>query len=297
MGILMRPTSSPKRMRKNGFPSQVQELDVRLKDGGCPFGTVPIRRTKKDELTQFNIMNNNLSSSRAQPNSVYRQPGTIFAHAQIDQPGSKAFNGVGAYITVYNPHVRPDEYSSAQITIQDGSDMIEIGWTVNPTMYKDNVTRLFVYSVVKIPLDMDLYPVSVVGGEIYVYLFFVYQDEKNGNWWLELGLNNTIVGFWPQQFFSGMAHSASYVSCGGEVYRPSGSEGQPGMGSGYSSYWHDIKTEAYCQRFVVVNDAHKVVQATRTQEFRNHKDYTIDDNPRTLRPEHYVFFGGPAWAI
>ncbi|KAL8150444.1 hypothetical protein V2J09_020252 [Rumex salicifolius] len=228
----MRPTSSPKRMRKGSFPRQVQELDVSLKDGGCPLGTVPIRRIERDELTHFNIMNNNLSSSRAEPNSVYRQPGTI--------PGSKAFNGVGAFITVYNPHVGPDEYSSAQITIQDGSDMIEVGWTVNPIMYKDNVTRLFVYSVVgnthcfnsqcgfvivnpEIPLDMELSPVSVEG--------------------------------------------------------------------------HNVKTEAFCQRFVVVNDAHKMVQATGTQEFSNHKDYTVYDNPRALRPEHFVFFGGLVWSI
>lgn len=48
----MKPSIAPKRLvsSKNTLNTQYLKMKLGLDDGGCPFGTVPIRRTTKDDL-------------------------------------------------------------------------------------------------------------------------------------------------------------------------------------------------------------------------------------------------------
>ncbi|GAB4834383.1 hypothetical protein Ancab_032637 [Ancistrocladus abbreviatus] len=301
----MRPTFTPKRVRTEGLPGMNKiDLDmIKLKDGGCPVGTVPIRRISKDSQ-HF--------SRGANINAIQRPPGTIFAIAQTKyNAGIRSYYGVGATISIYNPHVRANQFTSAEIMIQSGPDMIEVGWTVNPGVYRDNYTRFFIYTIASgshcfgsqcgfisvrkdIPVDFPMSPISKRGGPIYVFQYLVYQDPNNGNWWLEIGEPSITLGFWPKRFFTTLAQSGSYVACGAEAFTP---PGQPAsgleIGSGYTLYFKDPKWDAFCKNFVIVNEAHNIVDADGTESFASNKNYDVKDAGVHKRLGHIVFFGGP----
>lgn len=69
--VQMRPSSRPKWIQNNDFSLSVNERPadvILLKDGGCPPGTVPIRRgSDKDNISQIkNHLNH--SAERVNPN-------------------------------------------------------------------------------------------------------------------------------------------------------------------------------------------------------------------------------------
>ncbi|CAN1777940.1 hypothetical protein LINPERHAP1_LOCUS14238, partial [Linum perenne] len=59
----------------------------------------------------------------------------------------------------------------------------------------------------------------------------ISKDAANGDWFLNLGKNNDTIGSWPQRIFSELASHANFVSWGGEVYSPPGTD-TPVMGAG-----------------------------------------------------------------
>lgn len=66
---------------------------------------------------------------------------------------------------------------------------------------------------------------------------------------------NNYVGYWPNSLFTdvGLAHGASLVSWGGEVYSPV-KEKSPSMGSGHFPQQKSYTKVAYMNDFVVYND-------------------------------------------
>lgn len=53
--------------------------------------------------------------------------------------------GVEAWISVWKPSTEANQYSSGQFLIQNGLESIQVGWTVNPTLNKDNRTYMFIH--------------------------------------------------------------------------------------------------------------------------------------------------------
>jgi len=75
----MRPSSRPKWMVSKR--ARVEDNDVAqyagFKDGGgCPLGTVPIRRMSKKDLSQANALSKKIFSSRMHPTGTEMPPGT-----------------------------------------------------------------------------------------------------------------------------------------------------------------------------------------------------------------------------
>ncbi|KAL2902478.1 hypothetical protein RDABS01_027560, partial [Bienertia sinuspersici] len=139
-----------------------------------------------------------------------------------------------------------------------------------------------------IPPDFVLWPVSTLGEKIYINEFFVYQDAKNGNWWLEVGADAVVLGFWPQKIFGGLHNSASYIACGGEASGPS-DLGHPQMGTGYYPFSHEKIYNSYCQDIFVVNEAHDTVYANNMETFSNDDhDYGV-----FMVQDRMVIYGGP----
>ncbi|CAN0925886.1 hypothetical protein LINGRAHAP2_LOCUS35002 [Linum grandiflorum] len=143
--------------------------------------------------------------------------------------------------SVYHPIVQSMQYSSSRIIVQNGVDSIAVGWTVNPSLYPDGETRLFIYTNTKnshcyntycpgfvittshIPLDLLLKPYTVIGRDLYEIEWSISKkDSINGNWVLELKEDNTTLGYWPKEIFTDLADSANYIEWGGEVYSPPG---------------------------------------------------------------------------
>ncbi|KAK9668177.1 hypothetical protein RND81_13G039600 [Saponaria officinalis] len=294
----MRPSFQPKTMTNNVLRTiNATEINITpLNDGGCPRGTVPIRRINKNKVHP-NTPNGYTS-------------GAVFAISQTKSSLSNIYNGVGAIVTVFKPRVMISQYSSAEIIIKGGTDSIVVGWTVNPNKYSDSETRFFIYSVAgdmhcfnsecgfvivrsDIPLDFLLKPVSVRGHQIYVYKFFIFRDPKLGTWWLQVGgieKEPITLGYWPQNIFTGLQTSGTYVACGGEVYTPA-TLPPPDMGTGLHPNGY-LADDAFCTELVVVDNNNTVVYVTDTELYMNDDTYVAMDF-RTKHPFHRFPFGGP----
>ncbi|XP_075641955.1 protein neprosin-like [Castanea sativa] len=141
-----------------------------------------------------------IHNSKYKPLTVDK-PGTH--HAIVGTKNKNVYHGGSTSISIYNPKVKGTQYSSARIKVQNYPDSIEVGWTVNPTLYNDTRTRLYTFT----------------------------KDSSNGNWFLKFGQDETVIGFWPKNVFTALGDEANYVEWGGEVFSPPGVPSPP-MGSG-----------------------------------------------------------------
>ena len=73
----MRPSFVPKtaKVETSSGENAVKLDDIKLKDGGCPMGTVPIRRISKEEYIQMRRFTKQYASQRG-ANGLQPQPGT-----------------------------------------------------------------------------------------------------------------------------------------------------------------------------------------------------------------------------
>eukprot|EP00257_Ricinus_communis_P018127 XP_015576745.1 uncharacterized protein LOC8265460 [Ricinus communis] len=318
----MKPLSYPKDKKKKETRTLIKLAKSTWVNGkGCPRGTVPIRKLTKEEFIETKLATETYASKSgfltAQDLGASRldllsaqDPGVHYAvvHTKADGP----YNGGGMVSSVYNPQVVGSQYSSARLKIQNGPESIEVGWMVNPSLNKDNRTRLYVYTNAgeshcfnahcpgiitvrpDIPLDFILEPTSTRGssGKRYVEQFFIYKDAANGNWFLEIG-NGFVIGFWPQTRFTTLANSANYVEWGGVVSSPPDVPSPP-MGSGNSRLFADTAQDAFCSAITVVNKDHQIVDASDTQKFTDIGDvYHVKDiGFYNNHFRHIFFFGG-----
>ncbi|KAD5802707.1 hypothetical protein E3N88_14067 [Mikania micrantha] len=212
-------------------------------NGKCPKGTIPIRRTKKEDMLRASSL-----KSYGRKNSVSRQSSidSEFEDVTKDHEYATArtdglFYGAKATFNLWNPKVqRQDEFSLGQlwITRGSGSDLntIEAGWQVYPGLYGDSSTRLFIFWTSdgyqkrkcynlgcpgfiqtnnEIVLGGTLSPISQVDGSQYEMTILIWKDRKEGDWWMKFG--ETVVGYWPASLFTSLRESASTVEWGGEV--------------------------------------------------------------------------------
>ncbi|XP_062086555.1 protein neprosin-like [Humulus lupulus] len=305
----MKPSSRPKTTNENK-----ESLGIGLKGVGCPIGTVPIRRTTKEDLIRSKLFTKTYSSSRF-GSFTPKKPGLRRAVLRTIADPSKKYNGGGVVTSVYQPGVTGSQFSSSQMSIINGPDSIQVGWTVNPTLYGDSKTHLFAYLQAgatscfntqcpgfvivstQIPLDIILQPVSQRGGPTFTLSLFVYRDQANGNWWLEVGPNSTQVGFWPGRIFSALDTGlATYMEWGGEAYTPLGQAAAP-MGSGFFPQDQGKQiSDAYCQEVTEINESHEQVNADNTELFSDDGTlYGVKDwGPSRGNLGHVMFFGGPS---
>ncbi|KAG5563129.1 hypothetical protein RHGRI_005771 [Rhododendron griersonianum] len=300
----MKPTLSLKR-NKDQVSSRVREsAHIELKGGGCPVGTVPIRRITKEDL----IRERNASKLMSFADN------TIGAHYAVarTRPGLNKFNGAGARLSLHNPRVSARQYSASRFILRNGNDAIQAGWRVDPTLYGDTRTRRFIrldtgqshcfntrcpgFVQVRsdILLDLVYEQVSKRGGQTYETPLFIDRDLVNGNWWLLVGETNIEVGFWPRRIFSGLADLASYAEWGGEVFYPPGTP-TPVMGSGFCLVGN-TKYDAFLRNVEVINAAGKNINVYKLQTFVDDtRKYGVVDLEQT-KLGHLVLYGGPPYS-
>ncbi|XP_060210223.1 protein neprosin-like [Lycium barbarum] len=254
----MKPTLS--RIKKNSNSSTASSLStIWSKDGGCPFGTVPVKRITKDDLIRQRRM--------PQPEDVtFNTQFDVIAIARTPNEANNRFAGVGMATSLYNPHVKDGQHSGSRLKIQKGSNILQVGWRVDPTLYGDTKTRLFIHF--QVPELTSTLP------------FFLNKDLANGNWWLLLTRSFNQVGFWPQRIFIDLTSFATNVEWGGVAYSPPGVPKTP-MGSSFfpiknSSY------DGYCSKITILNEKGKTIKVDET--------ITHTDNPNM-----YQVFAEPIW--
>ncbi|XP_076940250.1 protein neprosin-like [Bidens hawaiensis] len=283
--IQMRPNYHPEGMNFDNMKvsSENQETITQLwhVNGKCPKGTIPVRRTKKEDILRASSIKkygkkNNVSTV-AQLTSVdldlINQSGHQHAIAYVEGE----FYGAKATMNVWDPQIQQsNEFSLSQIWLLGGSfsedlNSIEAGWQVSPDLYGDTNTRFFTYWTSdayqatgcynllcsgfiqinnEIALGASISPISKYHGSQYDISILIWKDPEQGNWWMQFGKGN-VLGYWPASLFSYLTDSASMIQWGGEVVN-SASEGQhtttqmgsghfPEEGFGKSSYFRNVQ--------------------------------------------------------
>ncbi|XP_057439974.1 uncharacterized protein LOC130731761 [Lotus japonicus] len=232
---------------KNIVNSSISKPVFGLGKNQCPTGTIPIRRTTKDDLIRGKSVVNYLD---------VRPSFLDIHHAQVvlkQIPGSSYF-GVRGTNSIYNPRVNKNQSSLSHMWVQNGSEddlnAIVVGWQVSPDLYGDDRTYLFTfwtssdnskktgcYNVLCpgfIQIDKEVFiggvidKTSVDGGPQFEMTVSLSQDNITKNWWVII--NDINIGYFPAALFSNL-NSASLLGWGGRTTTPHGTPSPP-MGSG-----------------------------------------------------------------
>uniref|UniRef100_A0A1S4DRM2 Neprosin PEP catalytic domain-containing protein n=1 Tax=Nicotiana tabacum TaxID=4097 RepID=A0A1S4DRM2_TOBAC len=296
---------------------------INLADGGCPVGTVPIRRTTKEDLIRHKLLpppedimidsplthrENSIDSKkrRYKPLQGYK---LAIIHTD-DNPNNK-FGGGAMTTSVYNPHVEDQQHSACRLKIIKGSNIIQVGWRVDPTLYGDNATRLYIhfqngtnacfnllcpaFVLVnrEVVIDGALNPVSQRGEKIFEMRLSINWDQNKGNWWLFSTNTNIPIGFWPREVFDDFDYFATRVEWGGVVYSPPGIR-EPSMGSGFSPI-RDTLYDAFCRNITLLSDKGDNINVGQLPIYANSPNlYNAIDIPNGGDYfKHVMVYGGP----
>ncbi|PUZ36479.1 hypothetical protein GQ55_9G041200 [Panicum hallii var. hallii] len=292
-------------------------------NGRCPEGTVPIRRTKKDDLLRASSMRRYGRKRHTTANPMSVNPTMLneggHQHAIAYVQGDKYY-GAKATINVWEPKIeQPNEFSLSQLWILGGSfgedlNSIEAGWQVSPDLYGDNNTRLFTYWTSdayqatgcynmlcsgfvqinsEIAMGASIFPTSSYSGSQYDISILIWKDPKEGNWWMQFG-KDYVLGYWPSFLFSYLADSASMIEWGGEVVnsQPDGVHTSTQMGSGHFPE-EGFSKASYFKNIQVVDSTNNLKAPKGLGTFTEQSNCYDVQNSNNGDWGTYFYYGGP----
>ncbi|KAF9623961.1 hypothetical protein IFM89_006688 [Coptis chinensis] len=254
--IQLKPTS-PTEDFTSETSSENKQSKIALESVGCPEGTVPIRRARKEDLIRAKSFIKS-HSTIPQSNGYLGQHYAIVRntnHLKIPMYGSQV------KMNIINPRVTQDQSSMALMWFSNGTNEdrheIQAGWAVAPELYGDDKTHLITYwkagksgcfnvqcpGYVHVSKD---YPVDVVldtsiyNGKQEELNLHIYQDQTTKNWWVTVPDNEVNLGYWPGSLISRLAEGAPNIAWGG-LAKQSVTGTSPQMGYGTlpeSTYTH-----------------------------------------------------------
>ncbi|KAM4088072.1 hypothetical protein ACB094_07G043800 [Castanea mollissima] len=239
--IQMRPSFHPERLSFDDVSSKSESEITQLwhLNGRCPEETIPIRRTKEEDLLRANSVANYGRNKYPQFDTTNTNKTAFLESALVFVTGDKYY-GTKAIINTWKPQIQEQvEFSLSQLSIlgdSAGRELNSIGasWMVNYNVYGDYNTRLFAffstnkdsnqtigcYNLLyspgfvqinkEIALGGSLNPISIYAGSQYE-LHFLERE-----WWMQVG-NKYLMGYWPASLFVSLSESASQIQWGGEV--------------------------------------------------------------------------------
>ncbi|CAD5179802.1 unnamed protein product [Musa acuminata subsp. malaccensis] len=293
-------------------------------NGRCPEDTIPIRRTKRDDvLRASSVKRYGKKKHRSIPNPLSIDPDLLnesgHQHAIAYVEGD-TYYGAKATINVWEPRIQQsNEFSLSQLWILGGSfgedlNSIEAGWQVSPDLYGDNNTRLFTYWTSdsyqatgcynllcsgfiqinsEIAMGAAIYPLSRYGGSQYDISILVWKDPKEGHWWMQFG-NDYVLGYWPSFLFSYLADSASMVEWGGEVVNsePDGEHTSTEMGSGHFPE-EGFGRSSYFRNIQIVDESNNLKAPRGVGTFTEQSNCYDVQTGNSNHWGHFFYYGGP----
>ncbi|CAL5214282.1 unnamed protein product [Lathyrus oleraceus] len=330
--ILMRPDFHPEGLfEENKLDESKEKSSTPINQlwhagGKCPEGTIPIRRTKEEDVLRASSVRRygrkKHRSAAPKPRSadpgMENQSGHQHAIAYVE--GDK-FYGAKATINVWEPKIQQaNEFSLSQLWVLGGSfgqdlNSIEAGWQVSPDLYGDNNTRLFTYwtsdayqatgcynllcsGFIQVSSDIamgaSISPISSYRDSQYDISILIWKDPKEGHWWMQFGNGGTVMGYWPSFLFSYLADSATMIEWGGEVVNsePDGQHTSTEMGSGHFPE-EGFGKASYFRNIQVVDSSNnlKAPKGLGTYtEYPNCYDVQTGSNGDW---GHFFYYGGP----
>ncbi|MCL7044926.1 hypothetical protein MKW94_024333, partial [Papaver nudicaule] len=214
----------------------------------CPQGTVPIRRTRKEDLI------------RAKYLPLPTEPISNGEHAHeyftgiVHQHHGETFHGAIANISIWKPRTNAKQYSLAEICLRSGQrsyTRIHVGWMVNPILYDSFApVRNFIYWTADngkttgcwntlcpgfVQVDAHVTPdqpftvTSTFEGAVVEMQYHVYLSKKK--WWYVV--QGVTIGYWPAELFPLFGDiGVERIYYGGHS-KDDGEGHPPPMGSGY----------------------------------------------------------------
>ncbi|KAI3872034.1 hypothetical protein MKX03_009894 [Papaver bracteatum] len=210
----------------------------------CPKGTVPIRRTTKEDLIRAKHFSSSSNALRD-----FFKAGINVRKPAIEVQKEDQFYGASGTANIWSPKVNRDQSSGGEMALLAGSkssvgemNEIRFGWTVSPELYGDTVTRTYIYWAGVAPegYETDCYntlcpgyvqvhsihtPIiyfnntSFVGGRQTEITARILREPENGEWWLTIKVDESDIqiGYWPKELFPLFKPGAEYVYWGGSV--------------------------------------------------------------------------------
>ncbi|KAL3537244.1 hypothetical protein ACH5RR_000610 [Cinchona calisaya] len=253
--IQMRPNYHPEELfgdgtKKSDFEPYTEDditkpvIQLWHLNGRCPKGTVPVRRTKQEDINKTSSGNSFVKKRRKSfsqlPLATKLLNPTAHEHSYATVQ-SNVYYGTQATINVWNPPVQDsNEFSLSQIWILGGPDSnlntIEAGW-ISDDYQSTGCYNLqcsgFVQTNNNVALGGTITPFSTYEGSQFEITILVWKDPKQNLWWLKYGTE--IIGYWPTSLFQYLTESASLIEWGGEIInnKLNGQHTTTKMGSGH----------------------------------------------------------------
>ncbi|XP_058753263.1 protein neprosin-like, partial [Vicia villosa] len=210
----------------------------------CPKGSVPIRRTTKEDLSRAkSLLNNNiLAASVGHKAEIY-----------LKYRGGANYYGIKGTTSIYNPKCSIAQSSASNLYVRNGEggavNVISIGWHVFPHIYGNDRTyvfaswtsdsfvktgcynylcRGFVQTNRQYHIGAAVPKTSVYGGDIVDMPITIVQDQRTKNWWINI--NGQAIGYYPQALFNNLK-TANQVGWGGATIAIGAPSPQMGSGS------------------------------------------------------------------
>uniref|UniRef100_A0A803M5X1 Neprosin PEP catalytic domain-containing protein n=1 Tax=Chenopodium quinoa TaxID=63459 RepID=A0A803M5X1_CHEQI len=284
----MKPSSfALKEERTISKEREILSNNMKSRGKGCPTGTIPIKRMSKDDFIKMKRFTEDYTS-RTRSNDFENH----FAVLQTTpNPSKKIYHGAKGIFTYHDPKVSDSQYTLGGLTIMNGDDTIKAGWMGGSSHCFNMLCSGFVNVNKEAPIDDVLEPMSKRWGKIYGIKLSIFKDPKDGNWWLVIGTENTIQGFWPGKIFNGLANSATFVSFGGEAYGPV-DQPLPPIGSGYKGI-ASPDDAAYVLGVTVLDENLKEdYNPVETETYTDDPQYTVTDYGWSNRYGRIMFYGG-----
>ncbi|KVH89343.1 protein of unknown function DUF239 [Cynara cardunculus var. scolymus] len=278
-------------------------------NGKCPKGTIPVRRTKKEDILRASSIQsygkkNNLSLV-AHPTSVdldlINQSGHQHAIAYVEGE----FYGAKATMNVWDPKIQqPNEFSLSQIWLLGGSfasdlNSIEAGWQVSPDLYGDSNTRFFTYWTSDAYQATGCYNLLCSGfiqinNEVALGASISPLSKYHGSQYDISILIWKVLGYWPASLFSYLSESASMIQWGGEVVN-SASDGQhttTQMGSGHFPE-EGFSKSSYFRNVQIVDGSNSLRAPKDVDTFTEQANCYNVQTGKNDGWGSYIYYGGP----
>ncbi|CAL4990972.1 unnamed protein product [Urochloa decumbens] len=323
--IQMRPSYHPEGLYDDSNVSTYSMTQTWHQNGKCPANTIPIRRTKEEDILRASSVTRFgkkspmsipkfLSVDEHNPLDV-----TIGHQHAVTYTRKGRYHGTKGSINLWQPAIgTAKDFSLAQVWITGGSyngmdlNTIEVGWQVFPEMYGDKSTRLFIFwtrdayrttgcynlqcsgfvqTNNKFGIGASFSPVSSYGGLQYEITILIWKDPKGDNWWLQVGSN--ILGYWPSSIFSNLQNGASNIMWGGEVYSPYAGQTSTNMGSGHFPR-EGFGKASYIKNIQVVDSFNKLKPPGPLGLGNKQPNcYSVQSGSTSKNWGTYMFYGGP----
>ncbi|KAK4253612.1 hypothetical protein QN277_010263 [Acacia crassicarpa] len=320
--IQMRPSSYPEGIIFEQSDESSESIpQLWQQNGTCPEGTVPIRRTREEDILRASSLQR---FGKKNPKNIPMAPqvvGNAGHEYAIAYTKGDRYYGAQAHMNAWKPNVQQrDEFSISQlwvINIDDSNNLntIEAGWTVNPDLYGDYRTRLFTYWTsdsyrdtgcynllcsgfvqlnAGVSVGATIWPLSFFGNtkSQFVIKILIWKDKLNGDWWMQYG--DKVMGYWPSSIFTHLSGSASLIEWGGEITN-SESNGQhtrtqmgsghfPSEGFGKASYFNNIK---------IVNGNNQIVPPRYIDPYIDNSNCYSLQTGSSHNWGTFIYYGGP----